>query len=1237
MFTRALSIVVGVLLCLPGDDQYSPFEEALREAQRWFSKDDPVQAKAYIDRALERDAKSRLAWSLREQWAEKLGDRDEQVYALHVQVRLALAQKAPAAEQRALRARLDQLDPNAAELLALRTRFIGKLLPIAESYEKEGRPHSAIRIHRQILALDPERSDSENAIQRIASARDPSLAEAAKPKDLFANVSDEWIREFDAKHNTWDTRAKAERDNYLTYTDTGYKVLIRAAEAMEQMNAFYREFFKYGTKEDGKNVSRIDLRIFKDHAEYLKLGSNPPEWSGGIFTGSAVETYVQGGGFESTVGVLFHEAAHQFVGLATSATGWLNEGLASFFEGCRILANGTVIMNLPANHRLFELASRMEKGWMNGPGDGIDGTNVPPKSPTFATVLENRYSWGPAWYAPTWGVVYILYNYQDPVDGRFIYRAAFHEFVNKSGRSGEGAIKNFEEVVLQNPARPTAGVDFSKVTETIKLPRTVQELNEVWKQWIIDLRDEQAGSRKVERPYLTWARHAITRGDYADASEHFEKALVASSTDVELLLEFAEHLAVRRSNPDRASKLALQALQLLEAKQPPDEKAIKAADKKLAEYDPSRKTWADIQRDLVHASRAIVERYLNEHLDMMAMDVSLNLAKDLGAPEMYRYFEEAARRSGKTLALWQLAYNEKNLNGWGSGDATFQPNGVTMKSKLGTFAEDKYDFNFLTLDTVTSGDFSLEAEVLAERGKVFFCGLVFGRKSADSFHALILFPGKNEGGASSTRTGPGPKTLRRGYVHLTSFYGASKFSIWRQDAVDTDRPGWHKMRVDIAGPTVDVWFDDQLVTTQVFSSIDVLRGSFGLITGPGEAEYRNVRYLARTARDPGALIERDLRMKKLAAERAAASPPDKPGSAPPQATPSPSGSFIDQVPPWPRAKWIQGSRASWAEKGFVPTLFVLWSIQQNDQVPIDQWLTHLAQQHADAGLEIVSVAAVDDGPKLASYLQSHPFPGAVGVDLRKNRGYGDTFEMYRIPQFNLPRLLLLDLDGKVFWEGDPGFAAGTSWKEGDDSILTTPLEDLLARRKVRELVTWRKDWSEQGLKLLLCGELRSALPLLKAANALDPIDPLVADAQQKWTELNASLNALDTVAAALAAANAEPALETLVQWAEVIGAPVPAKMRGLLKPFLEGKNLKSWHQARDLVKATRAAWKAGKEELACTQLLDKLGKQPGEFPAQLGASLEAAIQSQDWDRAARALAEADQLPARWLVTQHFHW
>ena len=80
---------------------------------------------------------------------------------------------------------------------------------------------------------------------------------------------------------------------------------------------------------------------------------------------------------------------------------------------------------------------------------------------------------------------------------------------------------------------------------------------------------------------------------------------------------------------------------------------------------------------------------------------------------------------------------------------------------------DRFDFQILTLDRVTSGDFSIETEVQAERGKVNFCGLVFGRKGSENFHALMLFPGvdKKDGTSGS------------GFVDLATSFGSSVWSL----------------------------------------------------------------------------------------------------------------------------------------------------------------------------------------------------------------------------------------------------------------------------------------------------------------------------------------------------------------------------------------------------------------------------------------------------------------------------
>src|SRR6185295_11458483 len=133
------------------------------------------------------------------------------------------------------------------------------------------------------------------------------------------------------------------------------------------------------------------------------------------------------------------------------------------------------------------------------------------------------------------------------------------------------------------------------------------------------------------------------------------------------------------------------------------------------------------------------------------------------------------------------------------------------------------------------------------------------------------------------------------------------------------------LRVDVSGTIVDVWFDRRLVATQEFASLDVLRGSFGLFMGLGEAQYRNVRYLAREARDPAASIERKILMESL--EKAKATAPRN------------DGSWLGRVPPFPEAvDWIGAPRKGWDEKGPVPTLLVLWSIKQNEIIPIHEWL-----------------------------------------------------------------------------------------------------------------------------------------------------------------------------------------------------------------------------------------------------------------------------------------------------------
>ncbi|HET6204628.1 MAG TPA: hypothetical protein VFI25_17685 [Planctomycetota bacterium] len=1209
------------LLLLPAPQPSSGFGEAMRGAERALGAKDLAEARHWIDRALERDPKSAAAWDLRVRCSEAAADRDDAIYSLHRELALLVAQRTPKPEQASARARLLAIDPIAPDLLELSKVFLQKLEPIALRYEKERRPHSAIRVHKQMLALDPELESSRAAIQRLASAPDPSLAPDAKPKDLLEGVSREWIREHDEKHGNWEEKAVLERSNYVTETDAGYEALVRAAEAMEHMNAFYRAFFRYGTPESRKSVPRIVLRIFRNRDEYLKLGSGPPvEWSGGQFTGGAVETYVGGGGFQEMVGTLFHEAAHQFVSLATNAAGWLNEGLASFFEGSRILANGTVVTNEPADHRLFPLVERMKNGWMTNASDGIDPSKAesePRTAPTFRIVLENEYAWGPPWYAPTWGVVYFLYNYQDPGDGRYVYRGAFQEFVDASGgKTGKGAVETFEKVVLAKPKPPIRAPKRSEGAPEVALPTTVAQLDEVWKEWLARLADERTGHLEVERPYAKWARFAVLDRDPTTAQEHFEKGLLATPNDVALLTEFATFLADQK-NADRATALLLRALRLLESAPRVDAKAIAEAERLLDRWDPKRSSLARAHAELAAAGKALVARYEAAGLPSMVMDVSWRLATEHEIPELLDFYRRALESSGKSLPLWELAYNEKDLSGWAAvGDSPFQADGIDLLAKHGAYAPDRYDFKILTLDRVTSGDFSLEVDLAAEREKCNFCGLVFGRKGASNFHALMFFPGAPKEGTAAS-----------GFVDLATSFGGP-FKTWRHvpvanapDPKATAALRWHKLRLDVSGRLVDAWFDGAYLATHEFPALDVLRGSFGLVIGPGEARFRNVRFLARDPRDPAAPIERAVRMASLRREGEPL-----------------EGSFLGMAPPFPKtARWLQGERRSWDDVGPVPQLLVFWSIDQNGLIPIDPWLRDLAARHSSAGLEIVSVGSANDTEQAQAYLKDHPFPGAVGIDFRDKPGIGESFTTFSISRFNLPRLLLLDIDRTLAWEGDPGFSLDVPWQRGVETFLDAPLSELVARRRMPELLAWSKLWPSVA-PALHDGDVAKVEKILQDSRGFDPkLVPAAADAQGRIAAVEGALLSLDATAASLAREERDPALAVLLDWGRRLSKPLDKKALARLQPVLEGKAARAWADVPKHVEAYRRRLENAPDPAAAAELVARLEALAGRFPQELAADLRAAVAARDAAAFDGLLAETPARVARWLAREVFRW
>ncbi|HEV8111517.1 MAG TPA: hypothetical protein VGR31_01955, partial [Planctomycetota bacterium] len=714
----------------------------------------------------------------------------------------------------------------------------------------------------------------------------------------------------------------------------------------------------------------------------------------------------------------------------------------------------------------------------------------------------------------------------------------------------------------------------------------------------------------------------------AAARELFEKALAASPDDVETLLAFAGYLADHKG-VDRASKLALEALRVLESREPVDEKAVAAAEKSLDQWDPKRKALASLHEDLWAAAKRVVLGYRAAGMPSMVLDLSWRLGSDLGVPGMQELYEAALREGAKPVRIWQLAYDEADLEGWAvQTDSGYRADGRTLIAGFAPFDEKVFDYRVLTLDAVTSGDWSLEADVLATKGKVNFCGLVFGRKDPRNFHGLILFPGRTD--ASGSREG----LATTGFVDLASCFGDQSFKTWRHNPVDVDaekaapdKTGvderWHKLRIDVADLHVDTWFDGEFLATQDFPSADPLRGSLGLIVGPGEARFRNVRFLARPMRDIAARIERAVRMEKLES----------------QGGPPPGGSFLGRVPPFPTAaKWLQGPRKDWREVGFSPQLLVLWSVEQNEIVAIDAWLRDLAESRKNIGLEIVSVASANDAARLEGYLADHPLPGAVALDARAKPGIGDTFEQYSIARFNLPRVLLLDVDDRVVWEGDPGFTRGGAWTAGGETFLDGPLAELVAKQKLEALAGWGARWRDTGAPAIAAGDLQTALPLLEEARTLpEGRVAVVEDAKQKLGAVEVALGGLQETAAAFAAAGADPAIQPLLEYGKVLKRNVDKATQLALAKIREGKATRDW---ADLLKRCETIAKSVKDErklALARELVEKLPTMEGRFPKELLADLQPAVEAGDAARVAELASGAVQRPKRWLTVEYLRW
>ena len=1013
-----------------------------------------VEARRAIESLLERDDLHLDGLEVASRIAEAQDDKDAAAWYLRRFIDVAERSKETRSRGRRAQKKLLELDPQAKSFDRLTDDYMRDLLAIAMEHEKKGRMHSALALFqraRSVNPLDPRPDDGLRRVRKTGGA-DVAVADVYAGGDPTLGKSPEWLREQDAKHTEWKQAWTDETENYRYRTNAGYRVLKTSAIAMENVNRFYRRFFRY--KEDGGKIAKIEIRIFKNRDEYLSLGRNPVEWSAGHFIGDAVETYVGGVTGKDSIrqmyGVLFHEAAHHFVRLTSPrCPGWLNEAFASFFEGCEILSNGSVRWNRVPAHRLFPLATRLEKGWMQSPTEGIaaDGTGRPERAPTVRIIVEGKYRWGPPWYAPTWGLVYFLHNYRDD-DGRPVYRDALQEFyASFKGKRPQDMVAHFEELVLGAKRSPVKKID---------------ELDAIWKKWLFDLRDYQRGKASQVQSLVALSDRLLANKDEEGALELLEDAFLAEPDDPEVLWRLAR-LCEKRKSLDRAAALYRDLAHLLEqtGKADTDTRYAVAKDK-ATRLDPLVRRFRRLEQETAKKGIALARDYFERGYPLMALTIAGRMTAQLSVPEALDLYRDIARKTGKTLARWKFAYNENTLDGWSKDpDGLYEAYGNVIRARVEAPKDRKlkkgeFVTSALTADVTFESDFSLEAELWIEKGEVEIAGLCFARKDANDFHAILLHP--------------------KGYLDVAASRGGS-WEVLDHRQVKMEK-GWHKVRIDVAGKNLDFYFDGLWVRTYEFPNEAALRGSFGLMTGQGKTRYRRIRLLARDAFDPSARIERELAMEKIRSDASLRT----------------GFSFAGfKAPELESARWVVGDRIRLAEPG-VPTLLFFWTQRQERAMPTLELAKQIAKDRGAVGLRVVVVG----GDRISPTVLKRAIGDSAGTRglYAVSDDRGTIFREYGIKRggYGLPRAVLIDVDTKVVYEGDLGVKSGEGWKPGTPTYLDDPLQKLVESRKLAELqvVAPKLDAARKHLRE---GDLAKAFAILQPLAALPaPQHPVVAEA-----------------------------------------------------------------------------------------------------------------------------------------------
>jgi tetratricopeptide (TPR) repeat protein len=274
----------------------------------------------------------------------------------------------------------------------------------------------------KLLDLNPQDTKLVKEYDKLADKAGAELSGGAFVSDKVKRKSAKWLARNNAKHSEWENRWEKKTKSYDVETNMDYAFFETLCAAMDEMNLFYRKVYDFKKKAPRVRLVVTNKRSDFDRFSMELLGRPIQSESVGGYWVSGAKTVAS---FDRSMGdpnltrddlwrTLFHEASHQFMsikmdknerrGIYTPA--WLDEGTASYFEGCEIKADGTIVKNNVAEQRL-------RSWWAIEQGSRRKSLEELVAHPRNTGPKDGTLSYEGIFYPYGWAFAYFLLNYEE--------------------------------------------------------------------------------------------------------------------------------------------------------------------------------------------------------------------------------------------------------------------------------------------------------------------------------------------------------------------------------------------------------------------------------------------------------------------------------------------------------------------------------------------------------------------------------------------------------------------------------------------------------------------------------------------------------------------------------------------------------------------------------------------------------------------------------------------------------